>query len=58
MIEWAAAVRVEVENVALPLVLSVAVPSAVVPSLKVTVPLLGVPVLGASAVTVAVMVTD
>lgn len=48
--------RLEVLNVAVPLELSGAVPSAVVPSLNVTVPV-GVPAPGVMTATVAVNVT-
>src|SRR5262249_25073599 len=56
-IEWLPTARAAVANVATPLAFSVAVPRLVVPSRKVTVPV-GVPVAGATAVTVAVKVTD
>src|SRR5437867_2951274 len=56
MIEWLPTVRAVVANVAVPLV-SVAVPSVLLPSRKVRVPV-GVPAPGATAATVAVKVTD
>ena len=56
VIEWTPAARVEVVNVAVPLV-RVAVPRLAAPSRKVTVPV-GVPAPGATALTVAVKVTD
>jgi hypothetical protein len=59
VIVWLPGERAVVDNVATPLAFSVTgpVPRVVVPSRKVTVPV-GVPVAGATAVTVAVKVTD
>ena len=56
VIEWVPSASDAVANVAFLLLLSVPVPSSVVPSMKVTVPV-GVPTPGATAATVAVNVT-
>ena len=53
--EWFAVVKVEVANVAVPLLRGTAAPSAVEPSMKVTLP---VGVAGEVEVTFAVKVTD